>query len=159
VERAIRTGDRAPDFTLPNHHGTPVSLVTLLEAGPAVVTFWPELTKRPPGTHETVPIMASLQVGSVTAKPCIITRGQFWAPIPRLGGAKFHAETHGDRGGDRLGEAFGSFSDPPPCGYFHGMVATAKTGELNLARTIWGLCSCDGRTGEGEGRSPPRINC
>jgi replication initiation protein RepC len=24
-------------------------------------------------------------------------------------------------------------------GYFHGMVAKAKTGELNLARTIWGL--------------------
>jgi replication initiation protein RepC len=26
-----------------------------------------------------------------------------------------------------------------PGGYFHGMVAKAKTGELNLARTIWGL--------------------
>jgi replication initiation protein RepC len=26
-----------------------------------------------------------------------------------------------------------------PGGYFHGMVARAKTGELNLARTIWGL--------------------
>jgi replication initiation protein RepC len=26
-----------------------------------------------------------------------------------------------------------------PGGYFHGMVANAKTGELNLGRTIWGL--------------------
>jgi replication initiation protein RepC len=26
-----------------------------------------------------------------------------------------------------------------PGGYFHGMVAKAKSGELNLARTIWGL--------------------
>ena len=26
-----------------------------------------------------------------------------------------------------------------PGGYFHGMVAKAKAGELNLVRTIWGL--------------------
>ena len=26
-----------------------------------------------------------------------------------------------------------------PGGYFHGMVAKAKSGDLNLARTIWGL--------------------
>ena len=26
-----------------------------------------------------------------------------------------------------------------PAGYFHGMVAKAKAGKLNLARTIWGL--------------------
>ena len=26
-----------------------------------------------------------------------------------------------------------------PGSYFHGMVAKAKTGEPNLARTIWGL--------------------
>jgi replication initiation protein RepC len=25
-----------------------------------------------------------------------------------------------------------------PGGYFHGMVAKAKSGDLNLARTIWG---------------------
>jgi replication initiation protein RepC len=30
-----------------------------------------------------------------------------------------------------------------PGGYFHGMVAKAKAGELNLARTVWGL-----RTGD-----------
>ena len=40
LERAIRTGDQAPDFTLPNPQGRPVSLGTLLEAGPAVVTFY-----------------------------------------------------------------------------------------------------------------------
>jgi replication initiation protein RepC len=26
-----------------------------------------------------------------------------------------------------------------PGGYFHGMVAKAKAGTLNLARTVWGL--------------------
>ena len=26
-----------------------------------------------------------------------------------------------------------------PGGYFHGMVAKAKVGDLNLVRTIWGL--------------------
>jgi replication initiation protein RepC len=36
-----------------------------------------------------------------------------------------------------------------PGGYFHGMVAKAKTGELNLARTIWGLRSRDRRPGKG----------
>jgi replication initiation protein RepC len=30
-----------------------------------------------------------------------------------------------------------------PGGYFHGMVAKAKTGELNLVRTIWGLRARD----------------
>jgi replication initiation protein RepC len=34
-----------------------------------------------------------------------------------------------------------------PGGYFHGMVAKAKAGELNLARTIWGL-----RNGDPAGR-------
>ena len=36
-----------------------------------------------------------------------------------------------------------------PGGYFHGMVAKAKAGELNLARTIWGLRARDRRVGEG----------
>ena len=35
-----------------------------------------------------------------------------------------------------------------PGGYFHGMVAKAKAGELNLARTIWGLRARD-RKGRG----------
>jgi replication initiation protein RepC len=43
-----------------------------------------------------------------------------------------------------------------PSGYFHGMVAKAKTGELNLARTIWGLRE-RGRKVE-DGRSPRRLN-
>jgi replication initiation protein RepC len=40
-----------------------------------------------------------------------------------------------------------------PGGYFHGMVAKAKTGELNLAQTIWGLRARDRRTEDGR---PPR---
>ncbi len=40
LERAIRTADRAPDFTLPDPQGRVVSLGALLEAGPAVVTFY-----------------------------------------------------------------------------------------------------------------------
>jgi replication initiation protein RepC len=39
-----------------------------------------------------------------------------------------------------------------PGGYFHGMVVKAKAGELNLARTIWGLRARDGKAGKG--RSP-----
>jgi replication initiation protein RepC len=42
-----------------------------------------------------------------------------------------------------------------PGGYFHGMVAKAKAGELNLARTIWGLRARDRHAGEG--RSPRRA--
>jgi replication initiation protein RepC len=42
-----------------------------------------------------------------------------------------------------------------PGGYFHGMVEKAKAGELNLARTIWGLRSRAPRAGEG--RSPRRA--
>ena len=45
-----------------------------------------------------------------------------------------------------------------PGGYFHGMVAKAKVGELNLAQTIWGLRSRERRTGGGAGRSPQRAN-
>src|ERR1700755_2473446 len=40
LERAIRIGGRAPDFTLPDAQGRDVSLGRLLEAGPAVVTFY-----------------------------------------------------------------------------------------------------------------------
>ena len=40
LERAIRTGDRAPDFTLPDSRGRSVSLGALLGSGPAVVTFY-----------------------------------------------------------------------------------------------------------------------
>ena len=43
-----------------------------------------------------------------------------------------------------------------PGGYFHGMVAKAKAGELNLARTIWGLRGRDRHAGEG--RPPRRAN-
>lgn len=37
---ALRAGDRAPDFELPNAVGTPVTLSGLLARGPAVVTFY-----------------------------------------------------------------------------------------------------------------------
>lgn len=40
LERAIRTGDQAPDFTLPDPRGKDVSLGAILEVGPAVVTFY-----------------------------------------------------------------------------------------------------------------------
>jgi replication initiation protein RepC len=43
-----------------------------------------------------------------------------------------------------------------PGGYFHGMVAKAKAGELNLARTIWGLRARDRKPGEG--RSPRPVH-
>jgi peroxiredoxin len=40
LEHAIRAGDHAPDFTLPDHRGNLVSLAKLLEVGPVVVTFY-----------------------------------------------------------------------------------------------------------------------
>jgi len=43
-----------------------------------------------------------------------------------------------------------------PGGYFHGMVAKAKAGELNLARTIWGLRAQ--ATQSGESGIPRRAN-
>lgn len=40
LERAVRTGDQAPKFRLPDPQGRTVSLSSLLQAGPAVVTFY-----------------------------------------------------------------------------------------------------------------------
>ena len=42
-----------------------------------------------------------------------------------------------------------------PGGYFHGMVMKAKTGDLNLARTVWGLRQVKGAK-PGYGASRPR---
>jgi replication initiation protein RepC len=44
-----------------------------------------------------------------------------------------------------------------PGGYFHGMVAKAKVGELNLARTVWGLRT-DGRKDNVSRETMPRMN-
>jgi len=40
IQKALKTGDLAPDFTLSNPSGRPVSLSRLLRSGPAVVTFY-----------------------------------------------------------------------------------------------------------------------
>ena len=40
AERALRAGDRAPSFTLPDPDGKPVSSADLLAKGPLVVTFY-----------------------------------------------------------------------------------------------------------------------
>ncbi len=40
VAPGLAVGDTAPSFTLPDAHGAEVSLDTLLEAGPVVVTFY-----------------------------------------------------------------------------------------------------------------------
>lgn len=40
IDAALTTGDRAPDFTLPDAFGTAVSLSERLRAGPAVVIFY-----------------------------------------------------------------------------------------------------------------------
>ncbi len=44
-----------------------------------------------------------------------------------------------------------------PGGYFHGMVAKAKAGELNLVRTIWGLRQRRDRRA-GDSAAPRRPN-
>jgi peroxiredoxin len=40
ARHALQVGAKAPDFTLPDAHGKPVTLSTLLAKGPAVVTFY-----------------------------------------------------------------------------------------------------------------------
>jgi peroxiredoxin len=40
VENALKVGERAPDFELPDAYGEPVRLSELLEAGPVVLTFY-----------------------------------------------------------------------------------------------------------------------
>ncbi len=37
---AVKVGDRAPDFTLPDTEGTPVTLSKLLEGGPVILAFY-----------------------------------------------------------------------------------------------------------------------
>lgn len=38
--KALKEGDRAPDFSLPNHKGGEVSIGALLEKGPVVISFY-----------------------------------------------------------------------------------------------------------------------
>ena len=40
LDRVVTVGSRAPDFTLPNAEGVPMSLATLLRDGPVVVSFF-----------------------------------------------------------------------------------------------------------------------
>ncbi len=40
LEKALRAGDSAPMFTLPDAHGSPVALSDLLVAGPVVLSFY-----------------------------------------------------------------------------------------------------------------------
>jgi peroxiredoxin len=40
IDKALKTGNHAPGFSLPNPSGRPVSLAGLLRGGPAVVTFY-----------------------------------------------------------------------------------------------------------------------
>jgi len=38
----LKAGDTAPDFTLPDHHGHPQTLSSLLNKGPVVLFFYPQ---------------------------------------------------------------------------------------------------------------------
>lgn len=40
TEKALAVGHEAPGFSLPDQHGRPVSLATVLDVGPAVVSFY-----------------------------------------------------------------------------------------------------------------------
>jgi peroxiredoxin len=40
AERALKAGDKAPEFTLPDPNGTPISSIDLLAKGPLVLTFY-----------------------------------------------------------------------------------------------------------------------
>jgi peroxiredoxin Q/BCP len=39
---ALKVGDKAPDFTLPDTEGNPVTLSKLLRDGPVIVAFYPK---------------------------------------------------------------------------------------------------------------------
>jgi len=39
---ALKVGDKAPDFTLPDTEGNPVTLSKLLEKGPVILAFYPK---------------------------------------------------------------------------------------------------------------------
>ena len=39
---ALKVGDRAPDFTLPDTDGKPVTLSRLLVTGPVILAFYPK---------------------------------------------------------------------------------------------------------------------
>jgi thioredoxin-dependent peroxiredoxin len=39
---ALKVGDKAPDFTLPDTEGRPVTLSKLLAQGPVIVYFFPK---------------------------------------------------------------------------------------------------------------------
>jgi peroxiredoxin Q/BCP len=39
---SLKVGDQAPDFTLPDTEGKPVSLSNLLKAGPVILAFYPK---------------------------------------------------------------------------------------------------------------------
>jgi len=39
---SLKVGDRAPDFTLPDTEGKPVTLSRLLVNGPVIVAFYPK---------------------------------------------------------------------------------------------------------------------
>src|SRR5258707_14299440 len=40
ADKSLRAGEAAPDFTLPDAYGNPVTLSTLLALGPVVLTFY-----------------------------------------------------------------------------------------------------------------------
>jgi hypothetical protein len=40
LDRVVKVGERAPDFTLPDIEGRPVSLTGLLARGPVVLSFF-----------------------------------------------------------------------------------------------------------------------
>ncbi len=40
ADQALKVGEKAPDFTLPNVRGEAVTLSTLLAKGPAVIAFY-----------------------------------------------------------------------------------------------------------------------
>lgn len=39
---AVKVGDKAPEFTLPDTAGEPVALSKLLESGPVILAFYPK---------------------------------------------------------------------------------------------------------------------
>ena len=124
--------------------GTVLRLSTdeLVQAGAAAAALPADPRARPGRTSSTPP------TGCAAISACRNRCGA--RPASRWAGSRRRSRSRSSRP-SRPGHFRTS-----PGGYFHGMVAKAKAGELNLARTIWGLRARDRKAGEG--RSPRRAN-
>lgn len=92
--QALHAGSLAPDFTLPDAHGRPVSLAALLQQGPVVVAFYrgewcPYCDLQLKAYQEILPRIRAAGASLVAISPqtpryCDITAGKYSIEFPLL---------------------------------------------------------------------------